>query len=131
MFMSGARRIQVEMNCDVRCIDSNMWKLLVGMADLTILQEERRQDPKNKSLWTLKFPDLEANGKGHVHEITNISLKTTPWLQCPPSVFVPVPTYSEAMDTNEKLWPVVNTWNVAGHGELDARATIRQDGDDG
>jgi hypothetical protein len=52
----------------------NMWKSLVGIADATILQEKRKQDPENKSLWTLKFTDLKANGTGPVHEITNISL---------------------------------------------------------
>lgn len=44
------------------------WKSLVGRADRTVLQERRRDDPENKSLWTLKFTELA--GHGPVHEIT-------------------------------------------------------------
>ena len=36
----------------------HLWRSLLGMADSTILQEKRRQDPKNKFLWTLRFTDL-------------------------------------------------------------------------
>ncbi|KAK3938590.1 hypothetical protein QBC46DRAFT_439975 [Diplogelasinospora grovesii] len=48
----------------------NVWRSLIGMADSIILLERRRQDPKNKSLWTLKYVDPKPNGKGPVHKIT-------------------------------------------------------------
>lgn len=48
------------------------WKSLVGRVDRTVLQERRRANPENESLWALKFTELA--GHSPVHEITMVSL---------------------------------------------------------
>jgi hypothetical protein len=51
------------------------WRSLIAKADSTVLSAKRRQDPKNRLHWRLKFVDQERQrGQGPIFEISKVSL---------------------------------------------------------
>lgn len=50
---------------------TQFWRGLIAQADSTVLLEKRRQDPKNKALWRLKFIDhTKQRAQGPIFEIS-------------------------------------------------------------
>jgi hypothetical protein len=52
----------------------NVWRSLIAEADRTVLLARRKEDPKNKSIWRLKFMDhTNSKGNGPVYEVSKVT----------------------------------------------------------
>jgi hypothetical protein len=52
----------------------NCWRALIAKADSTVLLIKRREDPKNRYQWRLKFIDhSKQRGQGPIFEVSKVS----------------------------------------------------------